>query len=325
MTMICKTQNQRHSHLKRDYYYSAARNAMKDFIARVAVEKSSFSPTTVLLPSYIGVSPKEGSGIFDPIVELSDKGLIDFSFYRMTNDLRIDVTDVARIVRDLGERTFIFLQVNYFGFVDPSERIVYKIVKNAGGIVLEDNAHSFFTYHYRQNHYCDACFFSLHKQFPFEQGGMLRITNDALTNLSYSGSKDPSPEADPWIYDFRSISQTCRNNFLAVQELMDKNLDLWTPIRTLSSYDYTVPQTFPIALLSSDRFKVYLDMNELGFGATSLYHTLIEPLRDDPRFEESRRLAACVLNLPVHQDVDASLYPDLIDSLKRSCRTNGIA
>lgn len=127
MTMICKTQNQRHSHLKRDYYYSAARNAMKDFIAKVAVEKSSFSPTTVLLPSYIGVSPKEGSGIFDPIVELSDKGLIDFSFYRMTNDLRIDVTDVARIVRDLGERTFIFLQVNYFGFVDPSERIVYKI------------------------------------------------------------------------------------------------------------------------------------------------------------------------------------------------------
>ena len=78
-------------------------------------------------------------------------------------------------------------------------------------------------------------------------------------------------------------------------------------------------------MLSSDRFKVYLDMNELGFGVTSLYHTLIEPLRDDPRFEESRRLAACVLNLPVHQDVDASLYPDLIDSLKRSCRTNGIA
>lgn len=68
---------------------------MEDFLVQAAYHlkpRCASSALRILLPSYIGVSPKEGSGIFDPIIKLRDEGLIDPLFYKVNDGLYIDNT-----------------------------------------------------------------------------------------------------------------------------------------------------------------------------------------------------------------------------------------
>ena len=303
--------------MRKTFYYQTARYAMKDFLSHMYEEACFRKKLKVLLPGYIGVSPKEGSGIYDPIVELSD--IVEPIFYKMTPDLFIDVEDAASCISSQKSETFVFLRVNYFGFIDPRSSLIDDLVHAAGGFVLEDNAHAFFTYHLQTAHKCDAAFFSLHKQFPFEKGGMLAITNDSLRGLNLSGYSDPKADEDPWRYDMSAITKACRQNFFVLQELASKAGLPWVPLRSISVNDSIVPQTFPIVLLGSDRYAVYLEMNEQGYGVTSLYHTLIEPLRE-PRYEDAVRLSGKILNLPVHQDCFGCDYSKLIQALKNACQ-----
>ena len=60
-------------------------------------------------------------------------------------------------------------------------------------------------------------------------------------------------------------------------------------------------------------------MNQKGYGVVSLYHTLIEPLRNK-EFGEAWDLSKCILNLPIHQDVDTNEYPNLVHELIMACK-----
>lgn len=328
MNRIEKTQTSRNHFLRHNWFYPAARVAMEDFLVQAAYHlkpRCASSALRILLPSYIGVSPKEGSGIFDPIIKLRDEGLIDPLFYKMNDGLYIDIPDVLELVESSSGQPFILLKVNYFGFTDPNEQLLFDIVKNFKGYVLEDNAHGFFTYQARFEHFCDAAFFSLHKQFPFSQGGMLVTCNEEFSLIKYTGSPRPLPDENPFTYDIQAISAKCRSNFEIVDTLAKKYLDLWIPLRSLHTADITVPQTYPLVLQNSNRYQVYLDLNKQGYGVTSLYHTLIEPLQNNPRYASSRALADRILNIPVHQDVDTSLYTQLIDNLAQSCRVHALS
>ena len=64
----------------------------------------------VLLPSYIGYTEREGSGVFDPIKENSAK----YDFYKVTNNLAIDIDHFEQILKS-GEIS-IALIIHYFGF-----------------------------------------------------------------------------------------------------------------------------------------------------------------------------------------------------------------
>ena len=63
-----------------------------------------------------------------------------------------------------------------------------------------------------------------------------------------------------------------------------------------------VPQTLPVLVERVSRDDVYDALNTAGFGAVSLYHTLIPQISSET-FPASHRLARTILNLPVHQDV----------------------
>lgn len=296
------------------FYYDSARSAMKDLFAVLMKEKNI---KTLFLPAYIGVSPKEGSGIYDPVCELEKQGLSVF-FYKMTESLEIDVNHVLSLLDNHENEPFIFLRVNYFGFVNKNAEYLYNLIKEHGGITVTDNAHGFFTYLRQNKTMEDAVFFSLHKQFPFPDGGMLRIVNNDLRTLLYSGWTVPKQNRNPWLYDSAGISEKRRNNYKSLLKASENYKDVFIPLKSLDN-EYEVPQTFPIKLLNTDRFKVYLEMNEKGYGVVSLYHTLIEPLKDG-NYPESEALAECILNLPVHQDVDDDSYPEMLSLLAEVCR-----
>ena len=55
-------------------YYERARNGMYDFL-RALRQKNKLD--YILLPSYIGYSPKDGSGVYDPVAQVQGLNAAD--------------------------------------------------------------------------------------------------------------------------------------------------------------------------------------------------------------------------------------------------------
>lgn len=74
------------------------------------------------------------------------------------------------------------------------------------------------------------------------------------------------------------------------------------------------PQTFPVIVRNYDRDALYFKLNEAGFGAVSLYHTMIDPIQKGD-YEEAVWLSKHIINLPVHQDVTEVQIEEMADTL----------
>ncbi|MGB4660429.1 MAG: hypothetical protein WBI07_14740 [Mobilitalea sp.] len=298
---------------RQEYYYNSARDGMFDLFNNMNNEGMI---NTVFLPGYIGWSPKEGSGIFDPINKI--KG-ISVQYYKMTEDLDIDINDLTDRIANIKSKKFAVLIVNYFGFVDKNISDIIKVVKKHSGWIITDNAHGFFTYQCADDNYSDATFFSLHKMFPFKRGGSLVIINKQLKDLEYTGTNINETENNPWEYDIPSIIRARQENYMILQDIIEKegNSEYFTPLKDELGKG-NIPQTFPIKIKYGNRDNIYELMNEAGYGVVSLYHTLIEPLQC-AEYQESWNLSKCIMNLPVHQDVDKNKFKDMIKLLVDCC------
>lgn len=297
-----------------EYYYNSAREGMFDLFNNM-IAKGMIN--TLFLPAYIGWSPKEGSGIFDPLNKLEG---LSIQFYKMTSNLSIDLNDLFKRVKKIKNSRFAVLVVNYFGFVDLNIKSVADIVKKNSGWLVEDNAHGFFTYLYSEDNYSDATFFSLHKMFPFRRGGSLLIKNKQLSDLKYCGYSISDIEYNPWKYNVRKIARIRRENYETLEHIINKevNPEYFIPLRkNIRTGD--IPQSFPIRIIKGDRDRIYQLMNESGYGVVSLYHTLIKPLRCS-EYQVSLELSKCIMNLPVHQDVDKDKYRDMVKLLVEYCK-----
>lgn len=312
--IISKTAINKSNYLNNEYYYNSARESMFDLFQNM-IAKDMID--TVLLPGYIGWSPNEGSGIFDPINDLDS---ITVQYYKMKFDLCIDYDDLQEKILKLNGKKFAVLIVNYFGFVDSNIRYVTDIIRKHSGWIIEDNAHGFFTYQYTQEHYSDATFFSLHKMLPFKCGGSLILNNNKLKNFMYKGKSINNIEYNPWQYDVKEIAKIRRNNYSILEDYITKegNNEYFAPLKTNVPVG-NIPQTFPICIYKGDRNKIYELMNKSGYGVVSLYHTLIEPLRNS-EYQASLELSKCIMNLPVHQDVNKDKYKDMVSLLIKYCK-----
>jgi len=296
------------------YYYNSAREGMFDLFENMIneglIEK-------LFLPGYIGWSPKEGSGIFDPINNL--KGL-EIEYYKLNEDLSVNFQDITKKIENIGEEKFAVLIVNYFGFTEPCMEEISIIVHGKSGWIVEDNAHGFFTYQMMPNRYSDATFFSLHKMFPLKDGGSLYIKNKSLKDLHYKGVDLCSFKHNPWEFDIQEISAIRIENYKIIEKLINQKdvNNYFVPLKTFLDTNI-VPQTFPILIKVGDRNKIYELMNNEGYGVVSLYHTLIEPLMFED-YNESIKISKCILNLPVHQDTDSNEYSGMIDMLINFCK-----
>lgn len=97
-------------------YYESARNAMSALL-QAMVNRGLINE--VLLPGYIGWSPREGSGIFDPINSIAG---LNRQYYKMKEDLSIDQEDL--FTKASNSKTVVLL-VNYFGFRDKN---IFEII-----------------------------------------------------------------------------------------------------------------------------------------------------------------------------------------------------
>jgi dTDP-4-amino-4,6-dideoxygalactose transaminase len=293
-------------HPRKFVHFPRARDAFSWFLRKLEARRGEM----ILLPAYIGWSPREGSGVFDPIREIG----LSPVFYHMREDLNIDKVDFIRKLADYPVR--FALLIHYFGFVDDHYPELVACLRDKGVVSIEDSAHALLTdlVGLGCGRLGDASIFSLHKILPVETGGLLAIQcNSPVNMVSLDHGVDERTRVNPWEYDLIEISQRRKWNY---QYLMDKleDLEKWIkplhPILKISE----VPQTLPVQIKLGSRDILYHKMNSLGFGVVSLYHSLIEEI-DRSVYEQEAALSHSILNLPIHQDVDKNSIDAMVEAL----------
>ena len=253
----------------------------------------------ILIPSYVGWSPREGSGVFDPIRQLA----LPYRFYRVDRSLAIDLDWLRREMERAAAG--VLLLIHYFGHVDTSYGEAVSLARLYGIRVVEDEAHAMLSD--LIGGICgrlgDVSLFSLHKLLPLASGGTL-VRNG--TALLADGSAI-------WQHDLAQIARLRRRNASFLYEclggLREDVVPLWSALA-----QGEVPQSFPVRLRHADRDAVYHDLNSAGFGVVTLYHTLIDEL--ESAFPESVQLSRTILNLPIHQNVTIPDLQEMAEYLK---------
>ena len=286
--IIEKTAKKEKNAYKKLHYFDSARDAFR----KILEYHKNLGEYVLLLPGYIGVSPNEGSGIYDPVLQTG----VEHCFYKMDRNLFVDIDDFEEKLKSSSKNKIVLL-VHYFGYPDVRVEKIVELCKKCNAIIIEDAAHGLYTdfIDHTCGNYGDYTLYSLHKMLPFEQGGLLKV------NKENRFVWDDSSIAKYSIFDY---------DLYEIAKIRKENAKLWTRliekmdgVEILRPYsDDVTPQTFPIIIKSYDRNQLYFKLNEFGFGAVSLYHTMIEPIQKE-NLKDAIWLSKHIINMPVHQDV----------------------
>lgn len=274
------------------YYFERGRDAFAFIL------NQNFKNRIILIPAYIGYSTKEGSGVFDPIKYIG----IDYKFYRFKKNLEIDKDFLIELMDKNSES--VLLLIHYFGFKDKNINEIKKHALENKITIIEDFAHAFFTFYLNPMIDFDYAFFSLHKMFPFNSGGLL-ISKNILNCKKIIID-------NPFDYNIHEIIQKRISNYIFLyNQIVDIN-----KIKILrKNIINQVPQTFPILLPSEDiRDYLYFHLNECGFGVVSLYHILIKEISNS--YITEKYISKHILNLPIHQDIKLEDLKKLLDEIR---------
>ncbi|HEY1196822.1 DegT/DnrJ/EryC1/StrS family aminotransferase [Flavobacterium sp.] len=286
---------------KREWIYTnSARDAWSKIIE---IYKVNNPQGKILLPSYIGWSSNEGSGIFDSVLQSG----LNYDFYGLGLHLDVNLDDLKNKVQQ--NKNPLVLLVHYFGFVDSKYDEITQWLTSNQIFFVEDCAHAWLT-----DLIGGVCgrkgafsFYSLHKLLPVSTGGIM-VSNNPNDN---SGT-----EFTPFFqlnYDLLSIYNIRRSNYNYLINLL-KNIE-GIEIIYKELNEGICPQTLPVIIEKTDRTNLYHKMNEKGFGMVSLYHTMIQQLKDFPS-DANTILANKIINFPIHQDVDYKDIEEMVDELK---------
>lgn len=258
----------------------------------------------ILLPSYIGWSPNEGSGIFDSVRNAE----VEFEFYSLDKYLSIQLTDLKEKVQK--NKDCLVLLVHYFGFVDEKYSEITEWLDKNEVHYVEDCAHAWLTdlIGGKCGRNGKSAFYSLHKILPVQNGGIKVDNNPDL---------EDGKTINPFLslgYDLFTIYDKRRKNYNYLLSLLQEVNGLQILYKILP--DGTCPQTLPVILEDFDRNTLYHKMNDLGFGMVSLYHTMIPELEFYDS-ESSTYTYKNIINFPIHQDIDSGDLDELVENLKK--------
>lgn len=255
---------------------------------------------SLLLPSYIGINEKEGSGVFDSVI----KNGADVIFYKVTDNLQVDISDLNKKLE--SNVIDVVLVIHYFGFSRVDMDSIRSICEKFSAILVEDCAHAFYINadNSKIGSYGDYSFYSLHKYLATSTGGMLKTNNVSLPNpaLDINDKIDCVALERFASSDFKQIATVRQRNYLAYEENLatNKNIDV---LFKLKSTD--IPQTFAIRVKNGLREKLYFYLLENDVPTVALYYRLI-PQITEKEFPKSLLISNEILNLPVHQDIKTS-------------------
>jgi len=291
--VVKKHPHKTEEHFNKIYLLPNARIGLKCIFDLLNLNKRN----KILLPSYIGITDKEGSGVFDPIREKK----IGFEFYKINKNLTIDMEDFRKKIEKGGIKAAFV--IHYFGFVQCNLKKIVEICKNNKVYLIEDCAHAFMS-KYRGRYlgtFGDASVFSLYKSLPIPDGGLLRINNKKLKNPRVANYRISEKTLKSlYRFDMEKINEIRRKNYALLVKKISNLPGIQILYKRLPKG--IVPLNLPILIKNVDRNKVYFKLLDKKIETTSLYYRIIEQI-DRKKFPVSYYISNHILNLPIHQDI----------------------
>ncbi len=289
-------------------FYNSAREAFYELLKQIDLKQDEY----ILMPSYIGQSLKEGSGVFDPIRRLK----LNYKFYKLNALLNINFKDIESQCNKYKIKV-IFI-IHYFGILQPQIEELSSFCKKNNIILIEDCAHTFIQNNLQVGDYGDFAIFSIHKCCPTQYGGILKINN--IQSLNINNFKSVIDNSSLLTYselDFKLIKQKRRTNFQHYLNNIKENEYLklfYTDLNKNAN-----PLNFPILIEKLDRFEIYKKLVNYNIPVVSLWYKLIDEINIE-LYKNTHDISSKILNLPVHQDIDFDDINYILEKLNKVCK-----
>jgi hypothetical protein len=291
--IITKNAANSENRMRQEHFFPSARLAWKACL-------HGLSPRRILLPSYIGYTEREGSGVLDPVTEQD----LVCSFYPVGQDLLAPADVIANCLArepDIG----VVLLIHYFGWPGGDVSAIRSVCDQVGVVLVEDCAHAF---HWGQAEpnlgvIGDYAFFSIHKYLASGTGGLLRANN-----RHYPEAMLPREES----IEHSVLTLLARAELGAIAEKRRENLaqalegiKAVEGLRPIRKDIPQTPQSLPCWVEGEGiREKLYFRLMDRKVPTTALYYQMHNLLKRE-KFPESFEVSDHIINFPIHQDMTA--------------------
>ena len=289
-------------------FTTSARQAWGQILERLtAIEQR---PLRLLMPAYVGQNDKEGSGVFDPIRSIGSV----VQFYGLDERLVPDVAAIEAAIAGID----VLLIIHYFGFVQVDLAGLRALCDRAGVVLVEDCAHCCFQHGSEHGATGHFSFYSLHKFFPTQTGGVLRQNAELVGWAESVPSPEMAAACDSAVLgqllatDISAVNRCRRENYQYLEQALAEVQGI-SPLWNLDPV--TVPHNFPVLVGDGRREKLYFYLQEHELITIALYYRLVDEL-DAKRFATSFDISGSILNLPVHQDTTVADLEPLVGHIE---------
>ena len=305
--MITKSPTNPNTCTKQLFFTNSARTGWRHLLRYLNIKK----PNNILLPSYIGITQREGSGVFDPVEETNTP----FEFYRLNEKLSVDIEDFKHKI--INNEIRLALIIHYFGFLQSNIKSIRKICDDNDVLMVEDCAHVLYDSDesYTIGNNGDFSFYSLHKYLSVKSGGILKINNSKFELPKIPDKEKCSSDVLEQLLriDLKQIAIKRIHNYCYLFEKL-RNIDR-IEIMYPSIEPYLIPHNFPIIVKNNRREELYFKLFEKGIPTIALYYRLIDAINRN-KYPVSHYISSSILNLPVHQDIEIDDLDMLINEIK---------
>lgn len=310
-------------------FYASFRS--RDFFFYCLSNLKKINVKKIIIPSFIGHTESEGSGVMDSIV---DSGL-DYIIYPLDKNLRINKTRLISIINQERYGETALLLIHYFGLIDPCYSSIIEIAEQNKVFIFDDCAHSYYTYYlFNDSFHGDAAFFSLHKlvnntfpkSFSLIKNNKSKLfylkinqllkeyTIEENYNLLYPLYSEENFEFFPIINGINHIIEKRIIQAKIYKNFLDKNSYPFNILIPEESYKYPL-QSFPILFSDKvNRDEVFHQMRKSGVQVVSLYYSLSSKI-NNIEFPEAYHLSKNILNLPINEDLKKEEIINICESL----------
>jgi len=294
---------------------SSARTAMLHIlqVAKTADRRG------ILLPSYIGLSAIEGSGVFDPI---RTSGM-PYEFYTVNRALKPNLASLTDQLKS-GKFQLVFL-IHYFGCSQVDVEAFCDLCHKYDVQVIEDCAHTITggISDHTLGTFGNYAIFSIHKSTTSHAGGFFYDHNNLLGGAKVSQDSEIDLKSLGILAntDLNEIALARRRNYDEVSSWVSDASGVKLFFGDIGCDD--VPLNCPIIVERGFREALYFNLIKKGVTPTALYHTLI-PEIDSKKFSDSHFVAKNILNLPTHQCIQLSDMARYEDILKEAIHEVGL-
>lgn len=308
--MITKSPTIKNLFSKNIYFTKSARVAFSYILRSIEFSNND----KLLIPTYIGYTDKEGSGVLDPICENN----INYIFYPIKKNFNVDL----KILEDLLKTNHIkaMLLIHYFGFLHCDIVKIKRICKRYKVLLIEDCAHTLYTKYKNKNlgDFGDFSFYSLHKVLPTSEGGCFRINNKHYQNINTTLNIKDRASYETLEILLNYDKKIAQKKVIANYNYMVKQLKDIKELKIIYSKlpKKTFPLNLPVFVRGMKREEFYFKMVDEGIVLIALYYRLIDSIKKEA-FPNSFYISENIINFPINQDINFQDIDLMINATKK--------